>query len=151
MDNPSAPASAGTERQQQFLSDGFIDLIKVQRGLTFVAQQFLNVGTALFGNLDSRILDVDNVHLERFHEKVLVVPTAGTGQRHACILFRRQIFSLQNLILWAESGRCNAESDAVMCSWADLRAVIEPKDVDSGGIRPENARGRVQERIPSAA
>jgi hypothetical protein len=32
------------------------------------------------------------MHLERLHEKVLVVPTAGTGQRHACLLFRRQSF-----------------------------------------------------------
>jgi len=87
-----APASAGTKCQQQFLPDGFIDLIKVQRGLAFIAQQFLHVRAALFGDLDTRILDMDDVHLERFHEKVLVVPTAGTGQRHACLLFRRQSF-----------------------------------------------------------
>jgi hypothetical protein len=30
------------------------------------------------------------VHLERFHEKILVVPATGAGQRHARLLFCRQ-------------------------------------------------------------
>jgi hypothetical protein len=30
------------------------------------------------------------VHLQRLHQEVLVVPTAGTGQGHTNLLFRRQ-------------------------------------------------------------
>jgi hypothetical protein len=84
-----APASAGPECQQQFLPNSFVDLIKVQRRLAFVAQQFLDVRPPFFRHLHS-VSDVDDVHLKRLHQKILVVPTAGTGQRHACLLFRRQ-------------------------------------------------------------
>jgi hypothetical protein len=33
---------------------------------------------------------VDHVHLKRLHKEVLVIPTAGTSQRHEALLFRRQ-------------------------------------------------------------
>src|SRR6478609_492680 len=88
--------SARAERQQKFLANRFVDLVEIQRRLAFIAQHFQYGRPPFFGNLDTRVLEVHHVHLESLHKKVLVVPTAGTGQRHARLLFRRHYVLLKN-------------------------------------------------------
>ena len=54
----------------------------LKRRLALVAQDFEHGRAAFLGHFDPRIVQVHHVHLKRLHEKVLVVPTTGTGQRH---------------------------------------------------------------------
>jgi hypothetical protein len=81
--------SARAERQQKFLANCFVNFVEIQRCLAFVAQHLEYGRTALLGDFHARVLQVDHVHLESLDKKILVVPTAGTGQRHARLLFRR--------------------------------------------------------------
>ena len=57
---------------------------------TLVALHLEHGRAPFLRHLDSRIFQMHHVHLQCLHKEVLVVPTAGTGQRHADILFRRQ-------------------------------------------------------------
>jgi len=88
--------SARAERQQKFLANRFIDLVEIQRRLALVAEDFEYGRAAFFRDLDARVLEVDHVHLKGLHEKILVVPAAGTGQRQARLLFRRHSVLLIN-------------------------------------------------------
>ena len=80
----------GAQRQPQFLLDRFVHFVEVQRGLALVAEHFQHLRPLFLRHLDSGILEVDDMHLQRLHEKILIVPTTGTGQRHSGLLFRRQ-------------------------------------------------------------
>jgi hypothetical protein len=101
--------SARAERQQKLLANGFIDVIEIQCGLAFITKQFQNGRPPFFGHFDPRVLEMDHVHLQCLHKKVLVVPTAGTGQRHARLLFRSQLRTPYISILGDASGPRNAE------------------------------------------
>src|SRR3954462_4324625 len=65
--------SARAERQEDFLTNRFVDVIEVQGGLALVAQNFEYGRTAFFGNLDARVLEMDYVHLQGLNKEVLVV------------------------------------------------------------------------------
>src|SRR4051794_31709677 len=75
-------ASTRAERQQKFLANRFVDLVEIQRRLAFIAQHFEYGRAALLRDFDSRVLEMDHMHLEGLDKKILVVPTAGTGQCH---------------------------------------------------------------------
>ena len=83
-------ASASAKRQQQFLTNAFVHVFEFQRILALVAQDFEHRRPPLLGNLDPRIVQVHDVHLERLHKKILVVPATGAGQCHERLLFCRQ-------------------------------------------------------------
>ena len=53
-------------------------------------QDFEHRRPAFFRDLDPRVVQVHDVHLERLHEKIMVVPAARAGQPHARLLFYRQ-------------------------------------------------------------
>jgi hypothetical protein len=78
---------AGAERQQQFLADAFVHVFQLQCLLTLVAQDFEYRRPPFLGDLNPRIVQVHDMHLERLHEKILVVSAAWAGQRHAGLLF----------------------------------------------------------------
>ena len=81
---------ASAKRKHQFLTNTRIHIFKAQRVLAFVTQDLKHRRPTLFGNLDPGVVQVHDVHLERLHEKVLVVPAACASQRHARLLFYRQ-------------------------------------------------------------
>ena len=83
-------ALASAKREQQFLANTFVHVFESQRILALVTQNFEDRRPAFFGDLNPRVVQVDDVHLECLHEKILVVPAACTGQRHARLLFCRQ-------------------------------------------------------------
>ena len=93
----------------------------------------------LLGHLDPRVLEVDDVHLQRLHQKVLVIPTAGTGQRHACLLFRRQSGSPKILDSMGRYRQAQCRSDVRVRSWAGShRSARACRNALSVGIGPEN-------------
>ena len=68
--------------EQDFLSESVFELLELERRFAFVAQHFEDGGPALFRNFHSAILEMDNVHLQRFDLKVPVIAAIWTGQRH---------------------------------------------------------------------
>jgi len=83
-------ALASAKRQQQFLANAIVHVFESQRSLALVAQDFENLRTPLLGDLNTRIVEVHDMHLKRLHEKILVVPATGAGQCHTGLLFCRQ-------------------------------------------------------------
>jgi hypothetical protein len=79
------PSEAGSARpycEQDFLAEGILELLELQRRFTLIAQDFENSRTALFRDLDAAILQMNDVHLQRFDLKVAVVAAVRTSQRH---------------------------------------------------------------------
>ena len=74
--------SACSDGQQNFPAEGVFELLEIQRGLTFIAQNFKHGGPALFRYFHAPILEMDHVHLQRFDLKVPVVAAIWTSQRH---------------------------------------------------------------------
>jgi hypothetical protein len=79
-------ALAGAERQQHFFAKGVFELFELQRGFTFVAQDFENRRATLFRDFHARIFQVHHMHLERLHEKILAVSTTRTRKGQICLL-----------------------------------------------------------------
>jgi hypothetical protein len=98
-------ASARAERKQQFFPKALVDLVEVQRGLALVALDLEHGRAAFFGYFHTRIVQMHDVHLQRFHEKILVVPTAGARQCHTRLLFGRQQVLLNSIVGDAIWGR----------------------------------------------
>src|SRR4029453_13337932 len=85
---------ASAERQQQLLTQAFVDLVDFERGLALVAEYFQNGGTSFFRNFHARLVEMDDMHLQRLHQKVLVIPAARTRQCHSSLLVDRQYCEL---------------------------------------------------------
>ena len=65
---------ARAERQQQFLTNARVHVFEIQRVLALVAQDFKHRRPAFFGDLNPRVVQVYDVHLERLHQESLIVP-----------------------------------------------------------------------------
>src|SRR4051812_26792490 len=74
--------SARADRQQDFLAERILELLELQRGLTFITQYFEDRGPAFLGHFHAAALDIHDMHLQRFDQKVPVVAAIRTGQRH---------------------------------------------------------------------
>jgi hypothetical protein len=74
--------SARADRQEDFLAEGILELLKLERRFTFVAQYFEDRRPALFRNLHAPIFEMDDVHLQRLDLKVPVIAAIRTSQRH---------------------------------------------------------------------
>jgi hypothetical protein len=74
--------SARADGQQNFFAERILELFELERGLALVAQHFEHSRSALFRHFDTATLDIYNVHLQRFDQKVPVVAAIRTGQRH---------------------------------------------------------------------
>ena len=86
-----AETSARADRQQNFFAEGVLKLLKLQRRLAFIAQDFEHGWATLFRYFHATILKMDHVHLQRLDLKVPVVAAIWTGQRHELFPFRRFI------------------------------------------------------------
>ena len=75
----TAPVSARADRQEDFFAKGVLELPEIEGRLAFVTQHFKHRGTAFLGNLDTSALDIHDVHLQRFHQKIPVVAAMRTG------------------------------------------------------------------------
>lgn len=65
---------ARAERQHQFLTNTLVHVFELQRVLALVTQDFKHRRPALFGDLNPRVVQVHDVHLERLHQEILIVP-----------------------------------------------------------------------------
>ena len=74
--------SARADCEQHFLAQGIFELFEVQRRLALIAKHLEHSRTALFRYFHAPILQMDDVHLQRFDQKVPVVAAIRTGQRH---------------------------------------------------------------------
>ena len=81
-DAPGAGGSARADGEQDFLPEGILELLELERRLAFVTQYFEHGRPALFRHFYTAILEMNNVHLQRFDLKIPVIATIGTGQRH---------------------------------------------------------------------
>ena len=89
---PSATAgvtSARADRQQDFLAEGILELLELQRRLALVAEYFEHGRTALFRDFHASIFEMDDVHLQRLDLKVPVIAAMWTGQRHERFPFQQ--------------------------------------------------------------
>ena len=77
-----AEESARADGEQDFLAEGILELLELERRLALVAQHFEHGRPALFRYFYTPILQMDHVHLHRFDLKIPVIATIGTGQRH---------------------------------------------------------------------
>jgi len=75
--------SARADGQQDFFTQGVLELREIEGGFTLVAQHFEYGGTAFLAHFDAATFDIHNVHLQRLDQKVPVVAAVRTGQRHA--------------------------------------------------------------------
>jgi hypothetical protein len=60
-------ASASAERQQYFFPKRVFEFLELQRRFTLIAQDFQHGRSALFRHLDTRILQMHNMHLQGLH------------------------------------------------------------------------------------
>ena len=74
--------SARADRQQDFLAEGILELLELQRRFALVAEHLEHSWTALFRDFHAPILKMDHVHLQRLDLKVPVIAAMWTGQRH---------------------------------------------------------------------
>ena len=74
--------SARANRQQDFLAEGILKLLKLQGRFALVAEHLEHGWTTFIRNFHAAILEMNNVHLQRFDLKVPVVAAMWTGQRH---------------------------------------------------------------------
>src|SRR5215204_2136359 len=92
------------ECQQHFFAKGVFELFELQRGLTFIAQDFKHCWTALFRHFHARIFQMHNMHLEGLHEKILAVSTTRTRQVQFCLLSTEGLYGM-------DSGKRNENLD----------------------------------------
>src|SRR5262245_33272404 len=72
---------ASADREQDFLPEGILELLELQRRFTFIAEHFEHRRPALFRHLYAAVFEVHDVHLQRLDLKVPVVAAIWTGQR----------------------------------------------------------------------
>ena len=73
---------ADAERQHQFAAARFVEGIQIERGVTFVAQQLDQRRPAFFeGRLELPVGDPQQMHLQRFDQKIFSIPAIRTRQR----------------------------------------------------------------------
>ena len=77
-----ARRSARADGQQDFLAERVLELVEIERRLTFVAEHFEHGRPAFIGHFHAAILQVHDVHLERLDLKVPIVAAIWTSQRH---------------------------------------------------------------------
>jgi hypothetical protein len=77
-----AQGLAGADCQQDFLAEGILELLELERGFALITKHLEHRRTTLFRYFYTAILEMDDVHLQRFDLKVTVIATVGTGQRH---------------------------------------------------------------------
>ena len=77
------PPSARADREEHFFAEGILELLKLERGFTFVAKHFEHGWPALLRHLNAAILEVNDVHLQRLDLEVSVVAAMRTGQSHS--------------------------------------------------------------------
>ena len=80
---------ARADRQQDFLAEGILELLELQRRLALVAQYFEYCRTGFFRYFHAAIFEMNHVHLQRFDLKIPVVAAMWTSQRHELFPFRR--------------------------------------------------------------
>ena len=114
MDLPRLRLFRGSRRglaradcQQDFLTEGILELLELQRRLAFIAQHFEHGRTAFFRDLDTTIFKVHDVHLQRLDLKVPVVAAVWTGQRQIQISLVPLQAAQQSLILVVAGCRRN--------------------------------------------
>src|SRR6476660_2952855 len=74
--------SARADGQQDFLAERVLELVEIERRLTFVAEHFEHCWAAFLGHFHASAFDVHDVHLQRFDQKIPVVAAIRTGQIH---------------------------------------------------------------------
>jgi len=74
--------SARANRQQDFLAEGILKLLELQGRFALVAEHLEHGWTTFIRHFHAAILEMNNVHLQRFDLKVPVVAAMWTGQRH---------------------------------------------------------------------
>jgi hypothetical protein len=74
--------SARADGQQDFLTEGILELLELQGRLTLVAENFEYCRTAFFGYFHAAIFEMDDVHLQRLDLEIPVVAAMWTSQRH---------------------------------------------------------------------
>lgn len=77
-----APASARANRQQDFLAEGILEFLELERRLALVAQDLEYGRAALLRHLHAPILEMDDVHLQRLDLEIPVIAAMWTSQRH---------------------------------------------------------------------
>lgn len=75
-------ALARAEGQQHFFAQRILEFFELERAFTLVAENLENHRTRFFGHFDARVVQLNDVHLERLDEKFLLVPATRTSQRH---------------------------------------------------------------------
>src|SRR4029079_19004852 len=76
------PQLARADRQQDFLAEGILELLELQRRLTLIAQYFEHSRAAFLGHFHAAIFEMDDVHLQRLDLEIPVVAAIRTSQRH---------------------------------------------------------------------
>ena len=56
--------------------------IELEGAIALIAQHFEHCRSALFGHFDARVFHAHDVHLQRLHEEILIVPAVRAGQGH---------------------------------------------------------------------
>ena len=74
--------SARADREQNFFAQRILELLEIERRLTFVAQNLQHCRPALIRYFNAAVLEMHDVHLEGFDLKVPVVAAIWTSQRH---------------------------------------------------------------------
>jgi len=74
--------SARSDREQDFLAKGILELLELQRRFALVAEHLEHGRPTLFRYFHAAIFEMDHVHLQRFDLKVPVVAAVWTSQRH---------------------------------------------------------------------
>ena len=95
--------------EQDFLPEGILELLELQRRLTFITEHFEHSRAALFGHFDTPVFEVHDVHLQRLDLKVPVVAAIWTSQRQNQFPFPPLQAAAQSLILCARRLRAQRE------------------------------------------
>jgi hypothetical protein len=92
---------ASADREQDFLPEGILELLELQRRFTFIAEHFKYRRAAFFGHLDTAVFKVHDVHLQRLDLKVPVIAAIWTSQRQNQFPLPPLQAAAQSLILCA--------------------------------------------------
>src|SRR5438093_8734083 len=102
-------ASARANRQQNFLAERVLELFEVEGRLAFVTEHFQHRGTAFFRHFHAAAFHIYDVHLQRLDQKIPVVATIGTGQRHVALPFDSirfyEMVEADAMQIWPKSAR----------------------------------------------
>jgi|TARA_B100000315_G_scaffold251292_1_gene285810 hypothetical protein len=83
---PNDARLSRADGQEHLAAERLFEIGQIQLFFALVTEHFEHRRPAFFRNLDSRILQMHDVHPERLDQKILLVPAAGTTQRHSPLL-----------------------------------------------------------------